>query len=365
MKDFFNLSAQYNILKHSINKDLSSFLKKQNFILGKETALLENKLSNFVGSKYCLSCANGTDGLTIALLALDLNKDSEVLIPAFNYISSAEVCLLLGLKPVFVDVNDQFHIDIEDLSKKISSKTKVIIPTSLFGRCCDFEGIKKIAKKNDLYVIEDAAQSFGSIDSNNNKSCNFFDISCTSFFPTKPLGCYGDGGAIFTNNKKIYERVKMIARHGQKSTFNHVKVGVNSRLDNLQSFFLLKKLKIFKNEISLRMNNYLKIIKILNKYKDLGFNKLNKNEISTVAIFPIIFKSRDKLTKHLHRCKIPTRVYYPKTIYQHRPYWKYAVKCKNSERITREIFSIPFSPYLDNQFFIRLDNSLSKFFYNK
>tara|TARA_B100000963_G_C22635965_1_gene677627 strand:- start:1433 stop:2524 length:1092 start_codon:yes stop_codon:yes gene_type:complete len=362
MSDFFNLKAQYKFIERSLKKDLLPFLSKQNFILGHETLILEKKLSNYIGSKYCISCANGTDALTIALLALDLKKNSEVLIPAFNYISSSEVCLLLGYKPVFVDVNNRYQIDIIDLEKKISSKTKVIIPTSLFGRCCDYKNILKIAKKNNLFVIEDGAQSFGAKNSDDKRSCNVFDISCTSFFPTKPLGCYGDGGAIFTNNKKLFNSMKMISRHGQKGTFNHLNIGVNSRLDNLQSYFLLKKLKLFNKEIKNRMANYKKLLEVLSIYDDLVVNRLDKNEISSCAIFPILYKKRDKLIRHLNNDKVPTRIYYPKPIYNHPPYKKFANSCYNTEKITKTIFSIPFSPYLNDKYFYKLNKSLKNFF---
>ena len=359
---YFNLINQYKELQNDFKKDLFSFISKQQFILGKETDLLEKKLSMYVGSKYCISCANGTDALTISLICLNLKKNTEILIPAFNYISSAEVCSLLGFKPVFVDVNDKFHMDIDDLKKKITKKSGVIIPTSLFGRCCDFNEIAKIAKKYKLKVIEDAAQSFGARDPKGNYSCNYFDISCTSFFPTKPLGCYGDGGAIFTNNYKHYKLIKMIARHGQSSTFDHKVIGVNSRLDNLQSYFLLKKLKIFNKEIKLRMKNYLRIKNILMKFNNLKINELDKNEISTCAIFTILYKKREKLLNHLHKFNIPTRIYYPKVIYNHKPYVKFQSKCVKSEKFCKEIFSIPFGPYLDDHFFVNLEKSLRVFF---
>ena len=362
MFDFFDLKSQYHLIKDDINFDIGSFLDKQNFILGNENNLLEKKLSEIVKSKYVIGCANGTDAITIALLSLNLEKNSEILIPAFNYISSVESCVLLGLKPVFVDIRDDFLIDCSDLEKKITEKSKVIIPTSLFGRCCDFKSLKHISKKYKLKLIEDAAQSFGAKDPFGNFSCSSLDISCTSFFPTKPLGCYGDGGAIFTNNKSYHDIIKMITRHGQIKTFDHKVIGMNSRLDTLQSFFLLKKIKIFKKELKLRLKNYKKLCDIFTKYPEIKINHLLKNEVSSCAIFAFIFEKRFKLSTHLRKYGIPSRIYYPKPVYAHKPYKKFMTNCPMSEYISKNVISIPIGPYLTDDYFSILSKSLDDFF---
>ena len=199
---------------------------------------------------YC--CANGTDALQIALMAIGIGPGDEVITPAFSYISSAEATVLLGAKPVYVDVDPvTFNINTSLIEEKITKNTKAIIPVSLYGQTAQMDAINSIAAQNNLFVIEDAAQSFGG-EFKGNKSCNLSQIACTSFFPTKPLGCYGDGGAIFTSDKSLAKIIRQIARHGQENRYNHVRVGINSRLDTLQAAVLLAKLDILDLEIEAR-----------------------------------------------------------------------------------------------------------------
>ena len=203
---------------------------------------LEERLAHYTGAKYCITCANGTDALQIALMAIGIRPGDEVITPSFSYIATAEAAALLGAKLIYVDVDPiSFNVDYNQIEEKISQRTKAIIPVSLYGQPADFDEINYIGQKNSIPVIEDAAQSFGS-EYKNRKSCNLSTIGCTSFFPSKPLGCYGDGGALFTNDDGLATNIRQIARHGQSRRYHHVQIGINSRLDTIQAAILLSKL---------------------------------------------------------------------------------------------------------------------------
>ena len=252
MIPFFDLAAQQAVIKRQIEENISKVLSHGKYILGPEVAELEERLCDYTGAKYCITCANGTDALQIALMAIGVGPGDEVITPAFSYIATAEATALLGAIPIYVDVDPiTFNIDPELIEEKISTRTKAIIPVSLYGQPANFQEINKIAHKHNLIVIEDGAQSFGA-EQLGKKSCNLSDIGCTSFFPTKPLGCYGDGGAIFTSDENIAKSLRQIARHGQEKRYFHARLGINSRLDTLQASILLAKLEILNTEIDAR-----------------------------------------------------------------------------------------------------------------
>ncbi|OWX38742.1 aminotransferase DegT, partial [Acinetobacter baumannii] len=252
MIDFIDLKAQQNRIKDKIDAGIQNVLTHGQYILGPEVIELEEKLASYVGAKHCITCANGTDALQIAQMAFGIGPDDEVITPGFTYIATAETVALLGAKPVYVDVNPKtYNLDVEKLEAAITPRTKAIIPVSLYGQCADFDAINAIAKKYSIPVIEDAAQSFGAT-YKGRKSCNLSTVACTSFFPSKPLGCYGDGGAIFTNDDELAKVIRQIARHGQDKRYHHIRVGVNSRLDTLQAAILLPKLEILDDEMQAR-----------------------------------------------------------------------------------------------------------------
>ena len=249
---FIDLAAQQARIKEQIDAGIQKVLAHGQYILGPEVAELEEKLAAFCGAKYCIGVANGTDALQIALMALGVGAGDEVITPGFTYIATAETVALLGAKPVYVDVCEHTcNLDPAKLEAAITERTKAIIPVSLYGQCADFDAINAIAAKHGLPVIEDAAQSFGA-SYKGRQSCNLSTIACTSFFPSKPLGCYGDGGAVFTNDENLAAAIRQIARHGQDRRYHHIRVGVNSRLDTLQAAILLPKLAILDEEIRLR-----------------------------------------------------------------------------------------------------------------
>ena len=365
--DFVNLNKQYLKNKSAIDQSIKQVLNKSNFILGKEVHELEKKLSKFVKSKYCITVSSGTDALLIALLSINLKKNDEVIIPNFNYVSSIEVVRLLGGKPILIDVNiNNALIDTNLIEKKITSKTRAIIPSNLFGLMPDYQKINKIKKKyKNLFIIEDAAQSFGS-SLNNIMSCNVADVSCTSFFPTKILGAYGDSGAIFTNSKKLYSKIIQIRNHGQIKKYNHNYIGLNARLDTLQASIILIKLKIFKREKKVRKSIFQTYSKYISKNfqsSEILILEKNKYNILNYSYFTILVKQRSKLIKILTKSKIPYIIYYPKTLSQQKAYSNKQVtkNCINSVKITKKIISLPLNAYINKKELIVILGALKDF----
>ena len=252
MIPFVDMAAQQASIKDELDRRFADVLASGKFILGPEVKELEEKLAAYVGTKYCITCASGTDALQIALMALNIGQGDEVITTAFTYIATGEVIAQVGATPVFVDIDPvSYNIDPKKIEAAITDKTKAIIPVSLYGQCADFDEINAIAEKHNLAVIEDGAQSFGAT-YKGKRSCGLSTIGCTSFFPTKPLGCYGDGGAIFTDDENLAKAMDQIHRHGQDRRYHHIRMGLNSRLDTLQAAVLLAKMTKFDDEIKRR-----------------------------------------------------------------------------------------------------------------
>lgn len=346
--DFFDLKQQRNKMGSALQRDLIHVLEHNQYILGPEVGCLENKLEQYTGAEHCITCANGTDALQIALMALGIGPGDEVITPAFNYISSVEVIQLLGAKPIYVDVElSTANIQIANIEAAISENTKAIIPVSLYGSPPNFDEINEMAARHNLVVIEDAAQSFGAMRSNL-KSCNLSKIGCTSFFPTKPLGCYGDGGAIFTSDESLAHRIRSIARHGQTQRYYHESIGINSRLDTIQAAVLINKLSILDFEIDQRNKN-------MNYYRD-RLSSCDTVKIispepgvrSAVAQFTIAVEFREKLEKLLTARQIPFAIHYPLPIH-HQPAYRHADHIfTNSEQLASQVLSLPVHPYLSD-----------------
>ena len=334
---------------NKILKHIQTVIKHGRFILGPEVLELENSLKKFVNSKYCLGVSSGTDALLISLLSLNIKKDDEAIVPSFSWISTATMVKLIGAKAIFIDVNkDDCNINEKLIENKISKKTKAIICVSLFGNTPNIKKINEVAKKYKLPVIEDAAQSFGA-SFKNKKSGNLTTIGCTSFFPSKPLGSFGDAGAIFTNNKNLFKKMKSIRTHGQYKRNFHNELGINGRIDTLQCAILLEKLKIFKKEIKLRK----KVFQIYERYfqktnfKDTKLISYAKYGESAYAQFCILTNKRSFLIKKFKEKKIPYSIYYPIPMDRQ----KIFKSSKNnltyeSNLIAKKIISIPFGPYL-------------------
>ena len=366
--EFIDLKKQYTKYKNSIDQRIDLVLKHGNYIMGPEIYELEQILADFVGVNHCISVASGTDSLEISLRALGIGFGDEVITVPFSWISSAEIISLVGAKPVFVDIDEKtFTLNPDLLERSITSKTKAIIPVSLYGQMPDLERISIIANRYNIPIIEDAAQSFGA-NRNGIKSCGATLIGSTSFFPAKPLGCYGDGGALFTNDDEIANNIKAIRTHGGVKRHHHTHVGMNGRMDTIQAAILLGKWPWFIEEIEIREN----IGKYYNKHLS-NFCKtpeIDKNNTHVFAQYTIRVNSnnRQKIMDELQKLGIPTGIYYPKCLHQ-QPVFSY-LGYKNgsfpeSEKAALEVLSLPMHPFLtrDDQDFII--NSLINILKNK
>lgn len=345
---FIDLAAQQARIKDQIDANIQKVLAHGKYILGPEVVELEEKLANYTGAKYCISCANGTDALQIALMALDVGPGDEVITPGFTYIATAETSAVLGAKPVYVDIDERtYNLDPALLEAAITPKTKAIIAVSLYGQCADYDAINEIAAKHAIPVIEDAAQSFGAT-YKGRKSGNLTTIACTSFFPSKPLGCYGDGGAIFTNDEELAKVIRQVARHGQDRRYHHIRVGVNSRLDTLQAAILLPKLAILDDEIALRQQVAANYNQLLNEKGIETTPFIEEHNTSVYAQYTIRVKNREQVIEELQAKGIPTAVHYPI------PLNKQPAVASNDflpvgDRIAQEVLSLPMHPYLSKE----------------
>lgn len=346
--DFIDLKTQQARIKPQIDANIAKVLAHGQYIMGPEIAEIEKQLAVFTGAKHCLSVANGTDALLIALMALGVKAGDEVITSPFTFIATGEMIALIGAKPVFVDIDEKtYNIDPKKIEAAITPKTKAIMPVSLYGQCADADAINAIAAKHKLPVIEDAAQSFGA-EYKGRKSGNLTTIGCTSFFPSKPLGCYGDGGAVFTNDDNLAQQMSYVRLHGQDRRYHHPVVGINGRMDTLQAAILLPKLAIFPEEVRLRE-------KIGKRYSALLAAKgiktpfVEAHNLSVYAQYTILVDNRDTVQKKLQEQGIPTAVHYPIPL-NLQPVFAHLGQLKGSfpisERIAEQVISLPMHPYL-------------------
>lgn len=343
--DFINLQAQQALIKDKIDAGIQRVLTHGQYILGPEVFELEERLAEFVGAKYCISVANGTDALQIAQMALGIGPGDEVITPGFTYIATAETVALLRAKPVYVDVCPRtYNLDPQLLEAAITPRTKAIIPVSLYGQCADFDAINAVAEKYRIPVIEDAAQSFGAT-YKGRQSCNLSTIACTSFFPSKPLGCYGDGGAIFTNDDQLAKVLRQIARHGQDRRYHHIRVGVNSRLDTLQASVLLSKLDVFPDELKLR-ERIASIYSDLFKGLSLDRPFVENHNRSAWAQYTIQIKNRSVVQDRLEEQGVPTAVHYPTPLNKQPAVADNKTQLCVGDSIANRVVSLPFHPYM-------------------
>ncbi|WP_325051257.1 DegT/DnrJ/EryC1/StrS family aminotransferase [Polynucleobacter difficilis] len=351
---FSDLKTQYEHLKIEINTNIQAVLSHGQFILGPEVFDLEEKLSEFCGAKYCISCANGTDALQIAQMALGIGPGDEVITPGFTYIATAETIALLGAKPVYVDIDPKtFNLDPGKLEEAITTKTKAIIAVSLYGQPADFDAINSIAASYAIPVIEDAAQSFGAT-YRGQKSGNLGTISCTSFFPSKPLGAYGDGGAIFTNDSTLATVMRQISRHGQEKRYHHVRVGVNSRLDTIQAAILLAKLRIFPEEIQMRervARRYSNLLELCDQppgNSNISFESpyVESWNQSVWAQYTIKAVDRESLQERLKSADIPFSVHYPTPLNKQPAVKDEGALLPIGDSVAKQVISLPMGPYL-------------------
>lgn len=367
--DFANLQYQHNLYKDEIEEAIIKVARKCNFIMGEEVKELESNLENFTGAKYAVSCSSGTDALLLAMMALDIKPGDEIITTPFTFIATAEMIAFLGAIPVFVDIDEKtYNINPDLIEEKITSKTKAIIPVSLYGQPADMTKIQNIATKYNLKVIIDGAQSFGSTFNGVSDSA-LGDISITSFFPAKPLGCYGDGGAVFTNNEELANKMKSLRLHGQTKRYHHKYIGIGGRLDTLQAAVLNVKLKHYKKDLALRQEVASKYTKALETYSSfpnsnssfstgLGISKniilpfIEEKATSAWAQYSIRVKNRDEVQAKLKEAGIPTAVHYPMPLHLQEAF-EYLNYEKGdfpiSERVSDEIMSLPMNPYVSDE----------------
>jgi len=343
---FIDLAAQQARIKDKIDANIQKVLAHGKYISGPEVTELEEKLAAYTGAKHCVTCANGTDALQIAQMALGIGPGDEVITPGFTYIATAETVALLRAKPVYVDIDPRtYNLDPTKLEAAITPRTKAIIPVSLYGQCADFDLINAIAAKHGIPVIEDGAQSFGA-SYKGKKSCNLSTIATTSFFPSKPLGGYGDGGAMFTNDDDLAKVLRQIASHGQERRYHHIRVGVNSRLDTLQAAILLPKLELLDEEIQLRNQVAENYTRLLHESGVDTTPVIEKYNVSAWAQYTIRVKCREAFQQALKEEGIPTAVHYPIPLNKQPAVASESAELPVGNEIAEGVISLPIHAYI-------------------
>lgn len=347
--EFIDIKKQYQLYKDEIDTAIHQVLDSGAFILGPQVKQLEQALSDFVGVKHAIAVSSGTDSLQIALMALGIGPGDEVITVPFTWISTAEVIALVGATPVFVDIDPMsYNIDISKIESAITHRTKAIMPVSLFGQMADYEAINRIAAKYKLAVIEDGAQSFGATQ-NELRSCGVTTIGSTSFFPAKPLGCYGDGGAIFTNDDSLASKMRAIRTHGGEQRHHHLYVGMNGRLDTIQAAILLVKLRHFPEEVEARQRIGKRYSSLLGSVCTVP--AIDSGNTHVYAQYTIATPFRDSLALALTDKNIPFGIYYPKCVHE-QPAFGYLGYRKGSfpiaEQAAQQVISLPMHPWLSD-----------------
>lgn len=349
MIPFIDLATQQTRIKDKIDQAIQKVLAHGNYILGPEVAELESSLADYVGVKHCISVASGTDSLLIAMMALGIQPGDEVITVPFTWISTAETIALLGAKPVFVDVEPlTFNMDPNLVEKAITKNTKAIMPVGIFGQTSDMQAINDIANRHGLPVIEDAAQSFGATH-HGKKSCALSTIGSTSFFPSKPLGCYGDGGALFTDDDELANRMRQIRVHGQAKKHHHPILGVNGRFDTIQAAILIPKLEIFDEEIALRQSVADSYGQALSDHPSIQCPQVAPNNTSVWAQYTIRLDGRDAMSEHLKTQGVPSVAYYAVPLHLQPVFADLGYNKGDfpiAESISSNSLSLPMSPYV-------------------
>lgn len=354
--NFIDLQAQYQHYKSEIDKAIHAVLDSSQYILGNDVVELEKELVAYTGAQHCICCSSGTDALLLALMALDVKPGDEVITSPFTFIATAEMVALLGAKPVYVDIDvETYNIDAAGIEAKITPRTKAIIPVSIYGQPADMDEINALAERYGLAVIEDAAQSFGA-EYKGKKSCNLSAIACTSFFPSKPLGGYGDGGAVFAANEEIAKRIRSLMNHGQAERYKHQYVGINGRLDTIQAAVLRVKLRHLNEEIQLRQLAAQRYNSLLGS-SGMHLPVVRSDRTSVFAQYSVRTSRREELIAFLNSKGVPTAIHYPIPLYRQDALRNSDCNPEDfpvTEMVTHEIMSLPMSAFLkeDQQQFI-------------
>lgn len=348
---FIDLKIQYQAIKQSVDARIHKVLDHGQYIMGPEVAELERQLAEYVGVKHCIGASNGTDTLMIAMMALGISHGDEVITTPFTFIATGEMIALLGAKPVFVDVDPRtYNIDPAKIESAITPRTKAIMPVSLYGQCADFEAINSIAEKHGLAVIEDAAQSFGAT-YKGKRSCALSTIGSTSFFPSKPLGCYGDGGALFTDDDGLAKVMREIRIHGQDRRYHHPRIGMNGRLDTIQAAVLLSKMERFDWEVAQRAKIGARYSQLLSAAgSKITTPHIEPHNTSVYAQYTILVDNRDDICKKLNAAGIPTAVHYPVPLHLQPAFAELGQTEGHfpiAEACAKRVMSLPMGPDLD------------------
>ncbi len=367
-----DLKSQYLKIKKEVDKAVIDCMESSAFINGYAVKDFQKNLEKYQDVKYVVPCANGTDALQIALMALGLKAGDEVICPAFTYVATAEVIGLLGLKPVMIDVDENtFNMTVEGLEKVITPKTKAIVPVHLYGQSCDMEPILKFAKEHNLFVIEDNAQALGATytfsDGTQKKTGTMGDIGCTSFFPSKNLGCFGDGGAIMTNNEELAGKLKMVANHGQIKKYHHEVLGCNSRLDTIQAAILDVKLKHLDSYSANRNKMADVYYEKLGGIKELQLPKKQENSTHVFHQYTmrVLNGKRDELQAFLKEKGIPSMIYYPLPLYKQNAFKQYVSEgfsLSVTEKLCAEVLSLPIHTEKNDEHMEVICNAVLEFF---
>ena len=343
---FINLDRQYHRIKSDVLSSIEGVLDSGQFIMGSSVNALETALSDRTGVKKAICVSSGTDALLIALMALNIKEGDEVITTPFSFISTASCIKLVGARPVYTDISEKsFNIDPEKIEAAITRKTKAIIAASLFGQCADFDNINQVAQRHGLAVIEDAAQSFGST-YNSKPSCSLSTIGTTSFYPSKPLGTYGDGGACFTDDNALAEKIQRIRVHGQLNKYEYETLGVNGRLDTIQAAVLLAKLKVFDEEIERRR---LLAARYKKAFRSAGLKVgpfVSEQNKSVFSQFTVMVRNRDSIHDKLRSMDVPTMIFYPTPLHKQPPVGNDDCECPVAERVCNNVLSLPICPYM-------------------
>ncbi len=367
-----DLKGQYQRIKPEINNAIAQVMDSCHFINGPIVSEFENNLSEYLGVKHTIGCANGTDALQIALMALDLEPGDEVIVPSFTYVATAEVIALLRLKPVLIDQDlDTFNVTADHIRAHITERTRAIVPVHLFGQTCDMEDIMTLAKEHGIYVIEDNAQAIGAVyqfaDGSKKRAGSIGHIATTSFFPSKNLGCFGDGGALFTNDDDLAGKIRMISNHGQSKRYYHDRIGVNSRLDSIQAAVLNVKLKYLDEYASSRNTAALYYDENLTEVEQLKIpvRSPKSNHVFHQYTLRLLDGSRDDLVAYLKSKGIPTGVYYPLPLYNQKAFEKFVphdFSLPIADQLCKEVFSLPIHTELSYEIQDQIMGELLSFF---
>tara|TARA_Y100000588_G_C14226136_1_gene913205 strand:- start:1044 stop:2186 length:1143 start_codon:yes stop_codon:yes gene_type:complete len=353
--EFVDLKSQYKLLKEPLQRRINVVLEHGRFIMGPEVMELETQLAQYVGSEHCVSVSSGTDALLIAMMAIGVREGDEIITSPFTFIATGEMIALLGAKPVFVDIDPRtYNIDPRLIEGAITPRTKAIMPVSLYGQCAEFDEINEIADIHAIPVIEDAAQSFGAT-YRGAMSCALSTIGCTSFFPSKPLGCYGDGGACFTNDAGLAKKMRELRVHGQDRRYHHPIVGLNGRMDTLQAAILLAKFDSFPNEVKTRAKVGARYsARIAEVCSSVTVPFIQAYNSSVFAQYTLQTAERDRVVEELRQSGVPTAVHYPVPIHlqpaiQNLNLGQGVGSMPIAESLATKVFSLPMHPFLDEQ----------------